>query len=166
MLIKPLYYLCRIHHLSVIDKLGAAQNNSAGTFNLIIEKLSEIFIIKLCFVRIHNSRSTVNNNIFKTEIHYSLNNIGKLTHSRRLNDYTIRRISIDNFFQCRTEISHERTADASGIHFFYIYSRILKKPVVYANLSEFILYKNALLTLKSLFQKFSDKSSLPCPQKS
>ena len=75
-------------------------------------------------------------------------------------------ILVRNLFQRRAEISDKRTADASGVHLPDLYSGILQKSAVYADLTEFILDQDHLLPFQCVHQQLPDQRSFSRTKKS
>ena len=51
-------------------------------------------------------------------VFYRRHNIRKFAYSGRLNENTIRMISLDDFIQAAIEIAYKRAADTTGIQLF------------------------------------------------
>ena len=71
----------------------------------------------------------------------------------------------DNLFHSFAEIAHKATADATGVHLCYLYSRFLQKSAVNTDLTEFVFNKDYLFSCISFFKKFFDERSLSRAQK-
>ena len=68
-------------------------------------------------------------------------------------------IFIYDFFQRSTEITNQRTADTSGVHFTDFNSCFFQETTVNTDLTKFILDQYDLFVCISLFQKFFDQCS-------
>ena len=146
--------------------IGSAQKNSSCIFDLIDKKFSKILNIHFRLRGIHHGHRTVYLNIqIRCHVFHRPQNIRKLSHAGGLDQNPFRCVGSDNLLQRCTEISHQRTADTSGIHFLDLDSRLLQKASVYADLAEFIFYENRPAAIQSLLQKLFDQSGFPCSQK-
>ncbi len=122
------------------DFIRSGQQYGPRVFDLIDKKFTEILDIHFRFRSIHHRYRTVHMNIrLNRHILHRPQHIRQLSHTGRLDQNTLRRISLDHFFQGSTEISHKRTANTSGIHLLDLNPRFFQKTSVNADLAEFIL---------------------------
>ena len=135
-------------------------------FYLVIEKLAEVLHIHLAFVNVYNRGKGVQQNVFKLNILYSAYNVAELAYTGGLYKYAVGGILVYYLFQGFSKVSHKAAADASGIHFGNVNSRILQKASVYAYVTKFVFYKHKLFALVCFLNKLFDKGGLSGSQKS
>ena len=148
-----LLYLCIGH------TVGVTQNDASGVFNLIIEKLTEIFHIHLTFVGVHYGRKAVQNRITTVILHtlHGTNNVTQLADTGGLDQNAVGMIFIQCFFQSSSKITNKAAADTSGIHLGHFNAGILHEAAVNADLTEFIFDQHQLFILICLAQHFFDQ---------
>jgi hypothetical protein len=135
------------------DFIRSAQQNRPRIFDLIDKKFTEIPNIHLCLCGIHHCHRTVHLHVqISRHIFHSPKHIRQLPHTGRLDQNPLRRISLDHFLQGRTEISHQRAADTSGIHLLDLDSRFLQESAVYADLAELIFDQHRPGPVQGLLQ--------------
>ena len=80
--------------------IGVAQDDTSGVFNLIVEKLAEIFHIHFAFVCIYNGGEAVQTCVAAILLHTlnCTNNVAQLSNTRWLDQNAIRMILIQCFF--------------------------------------------------------------------
>ena len=133
------------------------QNDRARVLHLIVEELTEVLHIHLAFLRIHNSRETVQLNLIIMQILHGNNHVAEFSNARRLDQYPIRGKLLDDLIQRPSEIAYQTTADAARVHLIDLHSSILQKSAVYADFAEFVLNQNDLLVTIRLFNQFFDQ---------
>ena len=143
MLAKKLDTFCNFR---ILCALGVRKHDGRSVLNLIVEELTEILHIHLTFVDVCNGSEAIELGIFSAAVLNRANNVGKLSNSGGLDDYSVGSIFFKNLNECLRKISYKRTADATRIHFRNFDSRVGKKASVNTDLTEFVLYKNNLLT--------------------
>ena len=84
-----------------------AEYNTIGTFYLIIKELSKILHIYTALCCINNSSRCIDNSIFKLCFFNSRHNVGKLTNTRRLNNYSVGGIFGHDLTKRLAKISHK-----------------------------------------------------------
>ena len=81
---------------------------------------------------------------------YRMDDIRKFSYTGGFDDDTVRMIFLHNFFQRSSKISHQRTADTTGIHLTDLDTCILQKTAVNTDLTKFIFDQNDLLTFEGI----------------
>ena len=150
--------------LGVAHTAGVTHYDSSCVVYLIKEELAEVSYIHLALVRIANGGEAVENDILKLQPLNRLDDVGELTDSRRLDEYTLGSVLLDNLVKCLAEISYKATADTAGIHFVNGNARILEEASVDADITELVFDKNYLLTCVRLGEHLLDKGGLSCAQ--
>ncbi len=83
-------------------------------FDLIQEELSEILCVHPALVRIDNDNGAVELHLcIGIHILHCLHDIGKLSHTRRLDQDPLRVICLDHFLERTSKIPDQRTADTT-----------------------------------------------------
>ena len=143
-----------------------AQQNRPRILNLVDKKLSKILNIHFRLGGIHHRHRAVDLHIqVSGHIFHRFKHIGELSHTRRLNQNTIRPISLDHFLQRSPEIPHQGAADTPGIHLLDLNARLLQKASVNADLPEFIFNQHRPAAIQNLLQQLFNQSGLPRSQK-
>ena len=73
-------------------------------------------------------------------------------------------IGSDNLFQGFSEVSHQRAADAAGVHLPDLHPSLLQETAVDPDLTEFVLNEHHLLPAEGLRQQLFNQRSLSGPQ--
>ena len=129
--------------------------------DLILEEFSEGLHLLPCLLCVHNSSHTAKRKpylIFKSDD--GSRHIGKLSHTRRLNQYTVGRKLSHHLSQVLVKIPYQSAADAARIHLSDLDPGIFQKAGVNSHLTELILYEDALFILEGLGYQLFDKSCL------
>ena len=113
--------------------------DTACVFHLIEKKFPEILQIHFTFLCVYYRAKRIEAAIGNFSAAYRFDDVGKLSDAGRFDQNTIGRIFRGNLFQCLCEIAHERTANATGIHFGDPDSCVLQEASVYADFPEFVL---------------------------
>ena len=150
--------------LGVAHTAGVTHYDSSCVVYLIKEELAEVSYIHLALICVANGGEAVENDILKLKSLNRLDDVGELTDSRRLDEYTLGGVLLDNLVKSLAEIAHKATADATRIHFVYGDSRILKEASVYTDITELVLDKNYLFSCVSLGEHLLDKGGFSCAQ--
>ena len=94
-----------------------------------------------------------------------MNDIGELADAGRLDDDAVRVVFLRHFLQRLTEITDQRAADAAAVHFPDLNAGVLQKAAVDADLAEFILDENDLLSLQRVPEQLLDQRCLAGSEK-
>ena len=135
----------------------AAENDSVCIFNLIIVELTEVLHIHFAFSRVCYRCRTANFNVVAFNLCNSTEYVGKLAYTGRLDYNSVGVKFFDNLRHSFAEIADKAAADATGIHFRYLYSGILQKSAVDAYLTEFVFDKHDFFACISFLDKLFDK---------
>ncbi len=103
--------LPRIYHI------GPAEDDGTCVLDLIVEELTEILHVHLALGRVHHRNRAVQLHVNRgSHIPDRFHHIRQFAHARRLDDNPVRLILGQNLLQGFSEIPHQGTADAPGIH--------------------------------------------------
>ena len=144
--------------------VGTGEDDGGSSLHLIVVELTEVLHIDLYLTGIHNCHGIAQSHILIGNLIDSANNIGQLAHAGGLNEDPLRIILVDNLLQRLAEITHQRAADAAGVHFGDIDARILQETAVNANLTELVLDKHQPLACIGLLNHFLNEGGLACTQ--
>ena len=117
--------------------LGVTQNDGTCVLHLIVKELTEVFHINAGFIGIHHGGEGVEANLTLHLLH-GADDVAELADARRLDENTVGGIFRQHLCQRFGEITHQRAADAAGIHFGNIDAGILQKSAVDADLAKLI----------------------------
>ena len=158
MLAKELHAL---RDLGVADLVGSGQNDRAGIFNLVDKKLAEVLDIDLALGSIYNCDCTVQFHLGTfCRILDGLHDVRELADAGGLDENSLRRIGAHHFTQRCTKISHQRAADAAGIHFTDFNAGFFEESAVNADLAEFILDQDDTGARECILKQFFDQGCL------
>ena len=150
--------------LGLGNGIGTGQDDGGGSLHLVIVEFSEVLGIDLDLARIHNSHGIAQGHIRAGDLVHSADHIGQLAHAGGLNDDPIGVVLVDHLGQCLAEVTHQRAADAAGVHLRNIDTGILQEAAVNADLAELILNQHQLLALVALGNHLLDQRSLASAQ--
>ncbi len=147
--------------------LRAAQDDRLSALDLIVVELAEVFHVHFALGDIGDCRIAGKFNIFvRCHVQDRFDDVGKFADAGRLDDDPVRSKLRKHFLQCLSEISDQRTADASGVHLTDIDPGIFQKSAVNADLTEFIFNKNNLLSFQGVVKKLLDQRRFPRSEES
>ena len=86
--------------------------------------------------------------------------IGQLADARRLNEDAVRVVGLDDLLQCLAEITDQAAADAAGVQLIDLNAGLAHEAAVDADLAEFVLDQDDLLTGEGLLDELFDKGGL------
>ena len=145
--------------------IGTGQNDGGGSLNLVVIELTEVLHIDLHLTAVNHGNSITQGNIIIGNLLDSADDIGQLANTGRLNDNAVGVILLNDLRQGLAEVTHQRAADAAGIHLGNIDTGILQETTVNADLAEFIFNENQFLACIGLLNHFLDKGGLTGTQK-
>ena len=147
------------------DGIGTGEDNGSSSFHLVVVEFAKILHIDLHFGSIHHCDGKAQNHIIIGDFLNSRHHIRKLTDTGRFDNDSVRIVLFDHLMQCLAEVTHQAAANAAGIHFRNVDSRVLQKTAVNADLTKLIFDQNQLLTGISFLDHFLDQRGLTCAQK-
>ena len=150
--------------LGLGNGIGTGQDDGGGSLHLIIVEFSEVLGIDLDLARIHNSHGVAQGHIRAGHLVNRADNIGQLAHAGGLDDDPVGMVLPNHLLQGLAEVTHQRAADAAGVHLRNIDVGILQEAAVNADLAELILNQHQLLALVALGNHLLDQRSLASAQ--
>ncbi len=142
-----------------------AQDYAMRLGDLVVKEFAEVFHIHFTLVYVGDGRKSAELYAVLKNACRRTNDVGKLADARGLNDYSVGVIGVYRLSECLREVADKAAADAAGVHFGDIDSRILQKTAVDAYLTEFVLDEHKLLATVCLRNHFFDESRLARSQK-
>ena len=140
------------------------KNDGSRIFNLIVIKFPKVLHVDLAFGGVRHCDQAANLHILSFRPLHSLGHIAELAHAGGFNQDSVGMILLHHLFQCFPKVSHQRAADASGIHFRDLDSGLLKKSTVDANFAKLVFDQYQLLTAVDLLQQLFDQRGFSCSQ--
>ena len=156
---------CRLD-LRIRRGVGVREDDCGCVSYLVVIELAEVLHVHLTLADVGNGGECVEDGIVPIGCHSSLDNVGELAYSRRLDDNAIGRKSLYNLAERLCKIADQRAADAAGVHLGDLDTRILKKAAVNTDLTKLVLDKHDLLVSVSLLDKLLYKRGLSGSEKS
>ena len=151
--VKFLYHCDSFCELLLGKLLRAAENDCFRALYLIFVELAEVLHIHLDFRRVSYSCCAVELDFIAADIKHCLDNIGKLSYTRRLDENSVGAELLENLRQRLSEITDKRAADTALIHLGDLNARVLHKAAVNADFTELVFDKNELFAVIALFEK-------------
>ena len=140
-------------NLLVLGAVGMRKDYAGGVSNLVVIELAEVLHIHLTLIGIGNGGKAIQLRIVGLDRLNRLDNVRELTYSAGLDNYSVGMELLQDLRECLGKITDERAADASRVHLGDLYTRILQKSAVNADLSKLILDENYLLADVGLLEK-------------
>ena len=142
--------------LALSDVAGTGQDDSAGILDLILVELLEVLEVDLALAGVDDGYCTAD--LGALDLLDSSHYVRKLADAGGLDEDTVRRELVDDFLQRGAEVADERAADAAGVHLGDLDSGFLQEAAVDADLSEFILDEDELLSVVAIGDELLDES--------
>ena len=156
----------RLLHLGGFCIRGAREDDAGRVFYLVVIKLAKVTHIHLTLIYVTDGGKRVKGSAVILCRPCRLDDVGKLTDTRGLDNNSIGVKLSDNLAERRGKITDERAADTAGIHLGDLNARVLEKSAVYTDLTELVLYKNYLFVSVCLFYKLFYKRCFSRTEKS
>ena len=128
------------------DAVGTGQDNGRSSFDLVIVELTEVLHINLNLTGIYNRHCAVQNHILIGHLFHSRHHIGQLAHTGGFNHDPVGIVLCNHLIQSLTKIAHQAAADAAGVHFRNIDTRILQETAINTDLTKFIFDQHQFLS--------------------
>ena len=144
--------------------IGTREDDGGCGFNLIVVEFAKVLHINLDLAGIRNSNGVAENDILVGDLFHSSNHIAELAHTGGLDHDALGGIFCDNLVECLAKIAHQTAADAAGVHFGDIDTRILQKTAVDTDFTKLIFNEHQLLAAVGFLNHFFDQGGLACPQ--
>ena len=140
---------------------GAAQDNAGGMADLVIIELTEVLHIHLDLVHIGHGDKAVQQH--RQGLGHALDRTGdiaQLADAGRLDEDAVGVVGLNDLFQRLAEIADQTAADAAGVQLVDLNTGLAHKAAVNADLAEFVLDQDDLLTGEGLLDELFDKGGL------
>ena len=140
---------------------GAAQDDAGRMADLVVIELTEVLHIHLDLVHVGDGDKAVQDDgqILGDALD-GAGHVGQLADARRLNEDAVRVVGLDDLLQCLAEIADQAAADAAGVQLIDLNAGLAHEAAVDADLAEFILDQDDLLTGEGLLDELFDKGGL------
>ena len=152
--------------LSLGNGIGTGQNDGRSSLHLVVVELAEVLHIHLDLARIGNRYRVAQGNLVVGHFVHRADDVGQLAHTGGLNENPVRVILLDDLLQSLAEVTHQRAADAAGVHLGNVDTRILEETAVNADFAELVFNQHQLLSLVAFGNQLFDQSRLAGSQKS
>ena len=140
---------------------GAAQDDAGRMADLVVIELTEVLHIHLDLVHVGDGDKAVQDDgqILGDALD-GAGHVGQLADARRLNEDAVRVVGLDNLLQCLAEVADQAAADAAGVQLIDLNAGLAHEAAVDADLAEFVLDQDDLLTGEGLLDELFDKGGL------
>ena len=140
---------------------GAAQDDAGRMADLVVIELTEVLHIHLDLVHVGDGDKAVQDDgqILGDALD-GAGHVGQLADARRLNEDAVRVVGLDDLLQCLAEITDQAAADAAGVQLIDLNAGLAHEAAVDADLAEFVLDQDDLLTGEGLLDELFDKGGL------
>ena len=140
---------------------GAAQDDAGRMADLVVIELTEVLHIHLDLVHVGDGDKAVQDDgqILGDALD-GAGHVGQLADARRLNEDAVRVVGLDDLLQCLAEITDQAAADAAGVQLIDLNAGLTHEAAVDADLAEFVLDQDDLLTGEGLLDELFDKGGL------
>ena len=140
---------------------GAAQDDAGRMADLVVIELTEVLHIHLDLVHVGDGDKAVQDDgqILGDALD-GAGHVGQLADARRLNEDAVRVVGLDDLLQCLAEVTDQAAADAAGVQLIDLNAGLAHEAAVDADLAEFVLDQDDLLTGEGLLDELFDKGGL------
>ena len=135
-------HLHSLIQLGLRNGIGTGQDDGGCGLHLVVVEFTEVLHIDLHLAGIHHSNGIAQGHIVGGNLFHSTDDIGQLAYTGRFDDNPVGMVLIYDLGQSLAEITHQTAADAAGVHFGNIDTRVLEETAVDADLTKFIFDKN------------------------
>ena len=142
--------------LALGDVAGTGQDDGAGILDLVLVELLEVLQVDLALAGVDDGNSAAD--LGALDLLDSSHYVRELADTGWLDEDTVRRELVDDFLQRGAEVADEGAADAAGVHLGDLDAGFFQESAVDADLSEFILDEDELLSVVTIGNEFLDES--------
>ena len=146
------------------DGIGTGQDDGGSRLDLVVVELTEVLAVDLHLTGVNHSYGVTQGHFLVGHLVHSTDDIGQLANAGGLNQNPVRMVLVNHLLQSLAEVAHQGAADAAGVHLGDVDAGILQETAVNADLAEFVLNQNQLLTGIGLFDHFLNEGGLACTQ--
>ena len=151
--------------LFLIHALGAAEDDGACVFDLIVVELAEVFHVNAALGGVGYRDEAVETNVVAKHALHRADDVGQLAHARRLNENTVGMEFVQHLAKRLGEVTDKATADTTAVHFGDLDARLLEKAAVNADLTKLIFDKNGFFACVGFLEQLFDQCSFACAEK-
>lgn len=142
--------------LALGDVAGTGQDDGAGILDLVLVELLEVLQVDLALAGVDDGNCAAD--LGTLDLLDSSHYVRELADTGWLDEDTVRRELVDDFLQRGAEVADEGAADAAGVHLGDLDAGFFQESAVDADLSEFILDEDELLSVVTIGNEFLDES--------
>ena len=142
-----------------------AQDNCGRMLDLIDEEFTKVLHIYLRLARIHDRNQRTNLAVRPADRACRAYHVAQFSHAAGFDQDPVRMIGLQYLLQRLAEITHQTAADASAVHFCYLYAGFFHEAAVDSDFTEFVFNQDDLLPCIGVLQQFLDQRCLACSQK-
>ena len=142
--------------LSLGDVAGTGQDDGAGILDLVLVELLEVLQVDLALAGVDDGNSAAD--LGALDLLDSSHYVRELADAGWLDEDTVRGELVDNFLQRGAEVADQGAADAAGVHLGDLDAGFFQESAVDADLSEFILDEDELLSIVAIGDELLDES--------
>ena len=142
--------------LALGDVAGTGQDDGAGILDLVLVELLEVLEVDLALAGVDDGNSAAD--LGALDLLDSSNYIRELADAGWLDEDTVGGELVDDFLQRGAEVADQGAADAAGVHLGDLDAGFFQESAVDADLSEFILDEDELLSIVAIGDELLDES--------
>ena len=142
--------------LALGDVAGTGQDDGAGILDLVLVELLEVLQVDLALAGVDDSNCAAD--LGALDLLDSSNYIRELADAGGLDEDTVGGELVDDFLQRGAEVADQGAADAAGVHLGDLDAGFFQESAVDADLSEFILDEDELLSIVAIGDELLDES--------
>ncbi len=140
--------------LALGDVAGTGQDDGAGILDLVLVELLEVLQVDLALAGVDDGNCAAD--LGALDLLDSSNYIRELADAGWLDEDTVGGELVDDFLQRGAEVADQGAADAAGVHLGDLDAGFLQEAAVDADLSEFILDEDELLSIVAIGDELLD----------
>ena len=152
--------------LGLGNGIGTGQNNGGSGLHLVVVELTKVLHIHLDLACIGNRHGVAQGDLIVGHFVHCADDIGQLAHTGGLNENPVGVVLLDDLLQSLAEVTHQRAADAAGVHLGNVDARILEEAAINADFTELVFNQHQLLSLVTFGNQLFNQRSLASAQKS
>ena len=151
--------------LVLLHALGAAEDDGAGVFYLIVVELTEVLHVHLALVGICHGGEAVEFYVVHLQTADCGDDIAELAHAGGFDEDAVGGVGLHHLGQRLGKIAHQAAADAAAVHFGDLHAGFLQETAVDADLAELVFDQHQLFALVGFFHQFFDEGGFTGTQK-
>ena len=142
--------------------LGAGEQDGARVLDLVEEELAEVLDVHAALHRVRDGHEAAHPCFGDVLLHalHGADDVRELAHAGRLDEDAVGVILVDDLLEGLAEVSHQRAADAAGVHLRHLDAGLLHEAAVDADLAELVFNQDDLLAGEGFLQQLLDERGL------